>query len=241
MAIDKTVGGFGYVWEGVKLVLKPRLLPFVIIPFLINIVVFTGLVWLGIDQFEVFMNWMLPEEGWLSYLRWLLWPLFSIAAVLIVFYSFTAVANLIASPFNALLAEKVEVYLTGQQPSDTTPLLQSIVPSILSELRKLGYFLVRVIPLLIISFIPGINLIAPVLWALFNAWFLALEYGDFPMGNHGILFTDQHKRLKSNRLLSMAFGGGITLLMMVPLLNFLAMPAAVAGATAMWCKSLNRE
>ncbi len=128
--------------------------------------------------------------------------------------------------------------LTGHKPSDTTPLLKSIVPSILSELRKIFYFLLRVIPLLILSVIPGINVAAPVLWILFNAWFLALEYGDFPMGNHGIRFADQHKRLKSQRMTSMSFGGGATLLMMIPGLNFLAMPAAVAGATAMWCDRL---
>ena len=241
MAIGKTVGGFGYVWEGLRLIMKPELRKFVIIPILINILVFSGLIWLGIDQFEVFMDWMLPADSWLDYLRWLLWPLFAIFAVLIVFYAFTAVANLIASPFNALLAEKVEVYLTGKQPSDTTPLLKSIIPSILAELRKITYFLIRVIPLAILSIIPGVNVAAPILWGLFNAWFLALEYGDFPMGNHGILFADQHKKLKAQRFSSLAFGGGVTLLMMIPVLNFLAMPAAVAGATAMWAKSMNRE
>ena len=33
-------------------------------------------------------------------------------------------------------------------------------------------------------------------------------------------------------------GSGLTLLMLVPVLNFLAMPAAVAGATALWVKEI---
>jgi CysZ protein len=37
------------------------------------------------------------------------------------------------------------------------------------------------------------------------------------------------------RLTALGFGGGVTLLMMIPLLNFAAMPAAVVGATRLWC------
>lgn len=114
---------------------------------------------------------------------------------------------------------------------------REILPSLLSELRKLFYFLLRAVPLLILFLIPGINLAAPFLWLLFNAWFLALEYGDYPMGNHGIRFGDQHRWLKARRLTSLGFGAGVTLLMLIPLLNFLAMPAAVAGATLLWVKS----
>ena len=35
---------------------------------------------------------------------------------------------------------------------------------------------------------------------LFSAWFMALEYGDYPMANHGISFKEQHRRLKQTRL-----------------------------------------
>lgn len=223
---------------GLRLVLRPELRHFVILPFLVNLLVFSGLVWLGIGLFEGFMALLLPEEGWLSYLRWLLWPLFSLVAVLIVFFTFTAVANLIAAPFNALLAERVEVYLTGRQPPQTGPLWKEALPTVLSELRKLLYFLPRAIPLLVLTLIPGVNLVASPLWLLFNAWFLALQYIDYPMGNHGIRFGAQYQRLKADRSTALGFGGGATLLMLVPLVNFLAMPATVAGATLWWSRSL---
>jgi len=62
-----------------------------------------------------------------------------------------------------------------------------------------------------------------------------LEYADYPMANNGMTFKDQHAVMKQTRFAALGFGGGVTLLMLVPLLNFAAMPAAVAGATAMWC------
>jgi CysZ protein len=237
MTVNNGLSGFAFAFEGVKLILKPELRRFVLIPFLINLLVFSGLIWLGVSQFEGFMDRMLPQDSWLTVIRWLLWPLFALAAILVVFYTFTLVANLIASPFNALLAEKVEWHLTGNPPPRQDAFWKTLPTVILSELHKLTYFLLRVIPLLILFLIPGLNLLAPVLWFLFGAWFLTLQYVDFPMGNHGIGFGAQREHFKGKRLAALSFGSGITLLMMIPLLNFIAMPAAVAGATAMWCRS----
>jgi CysZ protein len=179
---------------------------------------------------------MLPQDSWLNYFRYILWPLFAIATILVTFYCFTIVANLLAAPFNGLLAEKAEMILTGQAPSQPlSGIAQAIWPAIRSELIKLGYFIVRALPLLILFLIPGVNLIAPILWALFGIWYLALEYADYPMANNGLEFKDQHAHNKKRRLTALGFGGALTLLMMIPILNFAAMPAAVIGATAMWC------
>jgi CysZ protein len=237
--------GAGYLIRGLGLITKPGIRPFVLIPLTVNILVFSLLIWLGIDQFEGMMDSLLPaDESWFAWLRWLLWPLFAIALVLIVFYSFTVIANLIAAPFNGLLAEKVERHLGGeppQQPGGVKQLMKDLVPALRSELRKMGYFLLRAIPLLILFLIPGINIIAPFLWIAFSAWFLALEYGDYPMANHKLTFQAQHQRLKQTRFTALVFGGSLTLMMTIPLLNFVAMPAAVAGATIFWRERLQGQ
>jgi CysZ protein len=67
---------------------------------------------------------------------------------------------------------------------------------------------------------------------------LAVEYLDYPMGNHGLSFSEQRRRLRRRPMLSLSFGAGVLLLMLIPGLNFLAMPAAVAGATALWVDRL---
>ncbi|MBT3061261.1 MAG: sulfate transporter CysZ [gamma proteobacterium symbiont of Ctena orbiculata] len=240
--VDNPLTGAGYLIKGLGLLNKPGLRRFVAIPLLVNVVVFSLLIWLGVGQFEQLMDRFLPnDESWLSWLRWLLWPLFAITLLLIIFYTFTVIANLIAAPFNGLLAEKVERYLGGEMPkqaSGAKQMFKDVAPALLSELRKLLYFLLRAIPLLILFLIPGLNVAAPFLWMLFSAWFLALEYGDYPMANHNLAFKQQHKRLKQARLSSLSFGGGLTLMMMVPILNFVAMPAAVAGATLFWHERL---
>lgn len=229
--------GFNYLLKGFRMLLQPGLKRHILVPLLINIIVFSLIGWIGYSYFETFLDKFLPESGMLSFIRWILWPLFALAGVLIIFYTFTAIANLIAAPFNSQLSAKVEQIVTGKKPPENQEgLARIILPTILSELRKLGYFLIRALPLLLLFVIPVVNIAAPFLWLLFSAWFLALEYGDYPMGNHGLEFKEQHKQMKQFRFTALGFGGGVTLLMMIPLLNFVAMPAAVVGATLFWCE-----
>lgn len=234
--------GIHYLIRGFGLILRPELRRFVLIPLLVNIIIFSLLAWFGGSQFQELIDWLLPESSWLSYLRWLLWPLFALAMLLVIVYSFTVLANLIAAPFNSLLAEQAELILSGSSPEQANGnLLKNLLPALKSELRKLGYFLIRALPLLALFIIPGINIAAPFLWLLFSAWFMALEYADYPMANNDLSFSEQHERLKGIRFTSLGFGGGATLLMMIPLLNFLTMPAAVAGATVLWHEQFGKS
>jgi len=236
--------GASYLMDGLRLIRQPAIRRFVWVPLAVNILVFSLLIWLGIHQFEALLDWLLPDTGWLSFLRWLAWPLFGAALVLLVFYTFTVIANLIAAPFNSLLAERVAKHLGGgvdEGLGTWGQILRDIGPSIASELRKSVYFLLRALPLLVLFLIPGINVVAPVLWLLFNAWYMALEYTDYPLGNRGLKFRDQLPRLKRIRLTALGFGLALTALMLVPVLNFFAMPAAVAGATALAQRELGPD
>lgn len=238
------IGAAGLL-RGAKLLNTPGLRRFVIIPVTINVLVFTLSIWVLLQQFTPLVEkWTGYLPAWLEWLEWLFWLFFALAAVLVVFYTFSILANLIAAPFNGLLAEAVEKHLTGKPLPGGGSLLGALreAPSaIFDELRKIGYFLLRAVPLLILFWIPLLNLAAPVLWALFSAWMMAVEYGDYPMGNHNIRFAEQRRRLGQKRMLSLGFGGATLLATMIPLVNFLVMPAAVAGATALWVEQLKSE
>lgn len=244
MAVNP-ISGAGYLIRGVGLINRPGLRRFVLIPLLINIVLFSSAVWYGIRQFETFLVWMESKiPAWLQWLDWILWPLFVLALVILVFYCFTLVANLIASPFNSLLAEKVELHLTGRPLSEGggwKKAMMELVPTLLDEVKKLLFALLWAIPFLILFLIPGINLAAPVLWFLYTAWMLALEYSDYPMGNHGLKFREIRTRLRARRALGLGFGAATAGLTMVPVVNFIVMPSAVAGATAMWVDEMSGE
>jgi len=247
--LDDFSTGFGYFWRGLPLLNQPGIRRYVAIPLLINTVLFATLIYFGAERFDTFLDVLIPD--WLDWLRWLLWPLFAILALFVVFFLFSCVGNLVAAPFNSLLAEAIHARLTGSASSQNTAqdagwlafigdIARSIIPSLLSEFHKLGYLLLRVIPLGLLFLIPGINIVAPFLWLLFGAWMLAIEYADYPMGNHGLSFSEQRKWLRKRRTVSFGFGAMVLLATLLPGLNFLVIPTAVAGATLMWVEQIDR-
>ncbi len=235
--------GAAFMLEGVGLITRPGLKRFVLMPLLVNILVFAGAIWYGAAQFESLMTRMQASvPTWLGWLEWILWPLFALVLLVIVFYGFTLVANLIASPFNGLLAEKTEALLTGrplEDSGDYKRLIRELPATLLDEAKKVLYALIWTIPFLVIAFV--VPVLGPLLWFLFTAWMLVVQYSDFPMGNHGLKFRDMRARLRKRRFLSLGFGAAAAGLTMIPVVNFIVMPAAVAGATAMWVKELSRN
>ncbi|MCF8014577.1 MAG: sulfate transporter CysZ [Chromatiaceae bacterium] len=233
------IRGAAFMLEGLRLILRPGLRRFVVIPLLVNIGVFSAAIWYGIHRFEDALGWMEQQlPSWLHWLDWLLWPVFVLALLIIVFYSFTLVANLIASPFNGILAEKAEAMLTGRSlngPIDYAKLIKELPVILWDEVKKILYALIWTIPFLILALV--VPVIGPLIWFLFTAWMLAVQYSDFPMGNHGLLFREQRARLRQRRVIALGFGSVAAALTMIPVLNFIVMPAAVAGATVMWVRA----
>ena len=208
---------------------------YVVIPLLINLLLFGFLIWYGYSLFTPFVAWLMSfVPGFLEFLETLIWLFFGVLAAMTVFFAFTPVANIIAAPFNALMSEKIEIQLTGRAVSSDISFMKMAIDAIGSQLRKLGYIALWALGLFLVSLIPGINLIAPVLWVVFGSWLLSLEYFDYPMGNHDIVFSEQKHRLSQRRGISLGFGGGVMIMTSIPIVNFFAMPVAVAGATLLW-------
>lgn len=237
--------GASYFLRGLRLITRPGLRRFVVLPLLINIAVFSAAIWYGVRRFETFLNWMQSQvPAWLQWLEWVLWPLFVVALLILVFYTFSLVANLLAAPFNSLLAEKVERHLTGRpldEGGGLKKVMIELLPTLIDELRKLLYIVLWAVPFLLLFLIPGINVAAPILWFLYTAWMLAFEYVDYPMGNHGLKLRQMRARLRRRRTLALGFGGAAAGMTMIPVVNFVVMPSAVAGATAMWVDILAED
>ena len=237
-------GGAAQLLQGFRLLKTPGVRRFVAIPLCINLLVFAGLIWLVGDRFDALLDYFTPQlPEWLAWLAWLAWVLFAVLAALLVFYTFTLLANLLASPFNGFLAERVARHLGVEPPSGPEPpLLTQMWTDVKQEFRKLAYFLGRAAGLALLSlvllFIPLVNALIPILWFLFGAWMLALEYSDFHLANQGYRFDEERRLLRSNLGTSLGFGAAAALATLIPFVNFLVMPAAVAGATALWCQHL---
>jgi len=159
-------------------------------------------------------------------------------------YVFTLLANLIGAPFNGLLAERVEAHLLGHSTTAAPSVMELIktVPRLMwSEISKLVYLLICIIPLLVLQFVPLINLVAPFLLFLFAAWMFSLEYLDYPMGNNGAVFRDVRRSLRKRRRVAFGFGTAVAVFSTIPIVNLFIMPVAVAGATALYVDSVRDD
>lgn len=227
-----------YLFYGFWLIRQKGIRRFVLIPLLINILIFCILLLVSYHYFNLFVVYVdqyLPT--WLHWLTWILWVVFAIGYFLGMVVSFTFIANLIAAPFNGFLAEKVELLLTGKlagQDDNWADVLKDAPRVIGREIRKILYYLPRAIGLLILFLIPVVNLVAGVLWFVFNAWMLYLQYIDYPADNHKVAFHELVRVNWQQRMHGLGFGCAVLLVTMIPGVNFLVMPAAVAGASAYW-------
>lgn len=231
-----------YFLEGARLIAKPGLRRFILIPLLANLVIFIGVTYLLFHAFQDFFAQVLAwSPTWLDWLTWLLWPLVGFIFLVIYGYSFNVITNFIAAPFFGLLAERIEAELTQTAPPDE-PWSRLIPRTLKRELTKLMYFVTRgllvFLILIALFFIPGANLLGVLIGALWSCWCMSVQYLDYPADNHQLNFRELRRLLHQQALTSYSFGGIILLGSMVPLVNIFVTPIAVAGATLYWVKDI---
>ena len=165
-SLGTALSGPSLILQGAKLLWHPKIRWLVLLPLLINIVLFSTLTvaagqWLG-GWLDLMVN-AVPD--WLHWLAWIVWLLFSILALVIYAFSFTLFANLIGSPFYGLIAERVIILQGAGSDADASAgssMLGIAWQSFIRQLQLLGYFIPRTIGItlltLLVSFIPLLNL-----------------------------------------------------------------------------------
>lgn len=227
--------GAGYFMKGFELIRQPGIRRFVFIPLTVNLVLFSFAFYYMLAELDSYMmtieSWLGDSFAWMSYF---LWPLAIIFTLIIFSFIFSSVANWLAAPFNGLLSEKVEALLTNQPLDDGSmaSIIKDIPRTLSRELSKLAYYLPRAIGFFILYWL--LPVFGQVLWFLFLAWMMAVQYKDYPFDNHRIAFNDMRRILNQRKGLSYSFGITTAIFSMVPLVNLVIMPVAICGATALW-------
>lgn len=227
--------GVYYFLQGWSLIKLPGIRRFVLFPLLINIIfMFSAFYWL-FKRLSGWITWMMSYvPGWLQWLDYLIWPIAVLFILFIFAYLFSTIANIIAAPFNGLLAEQLEARLTGK-PIPETSIIKDIPRIMKREWIKLVYYIPRAAVILVLYLVPGVGqTLIPVLWFLFSAWMITIQYCDYPFDNHKIEFHLMKRALKQYKVDSFQFGSLVYLFTLIPVLNLVIMPVAVCGATAMW-------
>jgi len=234
--------GAQYFMQGFTLIKQKGLRRFVLIPLSVNLILFSFAFYYVVQQLEYYMTMIesaLPE--FLSWLSAVLWPI-AILFILFTFsFIFSSVANWLAAPFNGLLSEKVESMLTKTAPpaGGFSDILKDIPRTLSREWCKFRYYLPKALGFFILYWI--IPVVGQIIWFLFLAWMMAIQYKDYPFDNHKINFDEMRAALKEKQKLSYSFGITAAFFSMVPLVNMIVMPVAICGATALWVEHYRDE
>ncbi|GHB56534.1 sulfate transporter CysZ [Psychrosphaera saromensis] len=234
--------GVKFFLSGFSLIQTKGLKRFVLVPLIVNFILFSFAIGYLLSELGLHIDEMISYlPNWLSWLGTLIYPVALFILLFLFSFFFTTAANWLAAPFNGVLAERVEQHLSGQKPdSDNFVAIVKAIPHTLSrEWQKLIYFIPRFIGYFLVGLIlPGIG---QIIWFLFIAWVLAIQYCDYAFDNNKYSFEYMRHVLRQNKAACFGFGSMISLFTMVPILNLLVMPVAICGATAMWVEHLKQQ
>jgi len=248
--VRKLSRGFFAPFRGLVFLKRERTLwKYVVIPLVINVLVFVGLGILFFFLFPELVGLILPEgDAWYwTIVRAVLWVIGSFLVAVLFLVSFTAVGTAIASPFNEALSEQVERMVGGWKSEDGEGLWGQAKRSARSAIESMKHVAVYLGGSLIIGLtglIPAAGtLISMVLGTLWTFLFLAMEFGDYYLERHWLAFRTRWRMVLAERWSSLGFGAGCAALFMIPFLNLLLMPGAVVGGTLLWMelKPPNRD
>lgn len=233
--------GMLYMVRGIRSLSTSGLKRFIILPVILNCLLFAGLFYFTYHYLYPYATYYLDKlPSWLSFLSGVFFVIFIICFFLLFLSLFTVVFNVIASPFNALLAEKAQV-LFYKRPVPSLPFYEMALRSMKRQGQFLIYYLLRLLGIGLLFFVPFLQPVYPFIWFLFTAWILSIQYQDFAMDNNLISFKDMQEKVKENRMLSLGFGSLINLTSFIPLLNVLIMPAAVIGSIMIYCDRTTKD
>ena len=231
-----------------RFIIKHRLWKWILIPGLIYAILLCFgiyLFWISSSSAIEFMLqktgvkvWMQNmQNSWLSFL--LIFGQLILHLVLMLFYFslFKYLFLIIGSPLFAWLSEKTEAIIEGKEyPFDRKQLMKDIMRGIRLALRNMLWQTVYTISILLLSFLPVVGWITPLIALGVECYYLGFSMLDYSCErnrlspSHSIAFISQHKGL--------ATGNGLIfyLMQLVPVIGWILAPgyAAIAATISLY-------
>lgn len=236
--ISRFQQGFFYPFHAFRFIKKhPRLYKYILIPFTINLAVFSLTIYYGLGFFFDLVSRYVPQgDSWYWFLlNYILMTLVIIVTLVLVFFTFTVVGSLLASPFNDILSERTEEILTGQtsdEPFVFKNFLKDSGRVLIIESKKISLFLAGMLLLLLLNILPVIgSLLYSVLSVTWTVFFLVIEFTGYVFSRKKYTFKNQRHILYQDFSLMAGFGLGIFCILAIPFFQFLCIPLGVVGAT----------
>ncbi|OZV70753.1 EI24 domain-containing protein [Winogradskyella aurantia] len=149
----------------------------------------------------------------------------------------------LSAPFMSPVSEKIEAYITNSESvtSRKTTFMSQLWRGIKINGRNLIMELVLTVPILLLKFIPIVNIFSTVLLFLVQAYYAGFGNLDYTLERH-FSYKESIAFVKKHRGLSIGNGIGFLLLLLIPVVGVvLVLPLSVTAASVSTVKVLKSE
>ena len=167
----------------------------------------------------------------------------AIIIVVIGFILYKHIVMALSAPFMSPVSEKIEAHLTGNNNHvhRTTSFKEQLWRGIRINVRNLFKELLFSIPLLLLKFIPGVNIVSAILLLLIQAYYTGFGNIDYTLERH-FKYNESIRFVRKNR--GIAIGNGIVfmLFMFIPIIGIIiVLPLSVTAATTKTVELIRSE
>ncbi|MEY2831545.1 MAG: hypothetical protein RLZZ574_803 [Cyanobacteriota bacterium] len=263
--LTKILGGFGtldgatYPFRAlITFIQNPRLIKYIVIPILVNIVVaialYSGLLYFGwqiVDSIQadvtIWLNQLIASlPQWLGFLSYTASALIAILRFVLVIvlliatgFLLTQFGVLLGAPWYGQLSEQLEKHRTGKVELIELNIVSDLTRAVLYELKKLVLIALIGIPLLLINFFPGVGtIISSIGSIILTTTIVCLDFLDSCLERRRLKFRQKLKTVFKTLPASGSFGLICLALISIPFVNLVTIPLCVASGTLFICDRL---
>lgn len=236
--------GITSYFEAHRLVVKHKLWGYMLIPGIINVILFTLFIW-GVFTFASFMASLVLDilgltassDGFLGVLKDIIYVVVSLLvkiSLLLIYYSvYKYIILILLSPILGMLSERTERILTGKD-FDTTPLqfVKDFVRGLKLTLRNFLIEITCTIIAYLLVFIPIVNLFIPLVLFFISSYFMGFSMIDYTNERHKLSIPQSLQFMRNNKGAAIGTGFIFNLLFLIPFVGWLIAPGySVIAAT----------
>ena len=221
---------------------------FYIVPFLLNIILLSGVIYLAFINIAPLLKGFLDGETWyLRVLNTLITPVIFLFLLYIATVVYGFIGNILCSSFLDKLSQKTQEIVSGNKIDKSFSLKH--FPKRFEEnfIRTFKNFF-KMLALLIIvyllsAFLLFIPLIGSILYSaigyLTTSFILGLQFLDYPLNRNKYTFGEKLKVAWKFKYTTMGLGVSFLIVSMLPILGYLGINMCVMGASMIYEKNIS--
>ena len=149
----------------------------------------------------------------------------------------------LSAPFMSAVSEKIEIHINGdlKHQHRNTTFQEQLWRGIRINIRNLGKELLITIPILLLKFIPVVNIFSTILLFLVQAYYAGFGNMDYTLERH-FNYKDSISFVSKNKGTSIGNGIVFMLCLLIPVLGIIiVLPLSVTAASVKTVTLLNQE